>query len=371
MNGRGIFAAFVRKEFCHIFRDVRTMLILLGMPVVQIVLFGFALSTEIRDARVAILAPVRDGAVRQLAERMDASPYFRVTAWLDSPAQADAALRTGTADLVMAFGARFADRLCESSEGAALQWIVDATDVNTAGVTVMYAGGILRTWLAEQPGWTPPAGAVPHVQMLYNPGMKSAYSFVPGVMGLILMLICAMMTSISIVREKETGTMEALLVSPVRPLYIVLAKMTPYALLSLVNFGTVLALSVFLLEVPMAGSLFWLTALSVVYVITGLALGLLISTLTHTQTAALLVSAGVLMLPVIMLSGMVFPIEGMPAPLRALSCLIPARWYIPAVKKLMIEGLPATYVLREACILTVMAVTLIVVSLRNFKIRLS
>jgi ABC-2 type transport system permease protein len=363
------FMAFVRKEFFHIFRDRQTMLILLGMPIIQIILFGFAISTETKNIHVAVLAPTRDEATRQLVERIDASEYFTVNTYIDSPEAIDRVFREGAADFVIAFSPGFSGRLF-TEEGAQIQWIPDATDTNTATTMVAYATDIVRSWLAEQQPAASSGGVTPNLRMLYNPQMKSSYNFVPGVMGLILMLICAMMTSISIVREKETGTMEVLLVSPVKPVYIILSKMMPYLALSCINFTTILALSVFLLDMPLAGSLFWLSVLSLVYISVSLSLGLLISTVTRTQMAAMLVSAAVLMLPVIMLSGMIFPVESMPELLQAVSCIIPARWYIQAIKKLMIEGLPVAYVTKELAVLFLMAVSLIGISLKKFKNRL-
>ena len=190
------------------------------------------------------------------------------------------------------------------------------------------------------------------------------------VMGLILMLICAMMTSISIVREKETGTMEVLLVSPVKPLFIILAKAVPYFVLSFVNLTTILLLSVYVLDVPVAGSLFWLVVVSLLFIFVSLALGLLISTVTRTQVAAMLVSGLMLMMPTMLLSGMIFPIESMPVILQAISAVLPARWYIQAVRKLMIEGVDVSLVLMEVGILATMAVLLITVSFKKFKHRL-
>jgi ABC-2 type transport system permease protein len=200
--------------------------------------------------------------------------------------------------------------------------------------------------------------------------MKGAYNFVPGVMGLILMLICAMMTSISIVREKETGTMAVLLVSPVKPVYVILAKMTPYFTLSIFNLITILLLSVFVLGVPVAGNLFLLIFVSLIFILTALALGLLISNLVNTQVAAMLVSGLGLMMPTMLLSGLIFPIESMPPILQWLSCILPVRWYIEVVRKVMIQGVDAVFVLKEIAILSGMAVVLLVVSLKKFKIRL-
>ena len=200
--------------------------------------------------------------------------------------------------------------------------------------------------------------------------MKSAYNFVPGIMGLIFILICAMLTSVSIVREKETGTMEVLLVSPVRPIRIIFAKMIPYFLLSCLNLASILLLARFVLGMPMSGSLAGLVGISLLYLMLALVLGLLISTLANNQVTAMLISGMLLMLPIIMLSGMVFPIENMPGILQGVSCIIPARWYIEAARKLMIEGVPFADVLREVLILAAMTAVLIGVALRKFNDKL-
>ena len=351
------FIAFVKKEFYHIFRDRRTMLILLGMPVVEIILFGFAISTEVKNVRLAVLDPSNDVVTRKIIDRLDASEYFTVTTRFHSPQEMEAAFRKNKIDMAIVFGERFADGLYTGD--ARVQLIVDATDPNMSTSQSNYAASIVSSAGQEM---LPPNVSVsrltPDVKLLYNPQMKSAYNFVPGVMGLILMLICAMMTSISIVREKETGTMEVLLVSPVKPLFIVLAKAVPYFVLSFVNLTTILLLSVFVLDVPVVGSLFWL------------ALGLLISSVTSTQVAAMLASGMILMMPTMVLSGMIFPVESMPVILRAISDIIPARWYIQAVRKLMIEGVPVVLVLKEIGILLLMAVVLITISIRKFKYRL-
>ena len=363
------FGAFVKKEFFHILRDRRTILILLGMPVVQIILFGFAISTEVKNIQVAVLIPTHDEMTRQLVERIDASEYFFVQSLLSSPDDIDRVFQRGEADFVIAFSPGFENRLF-SDEGSSVQFIADATDTNTATAVVMYSSGIIRDFLAEKYPEAVVRGIQPNIRMLYNPQMKSAYTCVPGGMGLNMILICAMMTSISIVREKESGTMEVLLVSPVRPLYIILSKMIPYFVLSCVSFSLILLLSVFLLGIPMEGSLVALCVLSLLYIIVSLSLGLLISTVAETQIAAMLGSGMVLMIPVIFLSGMIFPVESMPDILQWLSCIVPASWYIAAVKKLMIEGLSVTYVVKEFCILFVIALFLIIVSLKKFKYRL-
>ena len=329
------FIAFVKKEFFHIFRDRRTMLILLGMPVVQIILFGFAITTEVKNVRVGVLDPSNDIVTRKIIDRLDASEYFSVKCLLHSPQEMERAFQENEIDMALVFSEQFADRLYTGD--ARVQLVSDATDPNMATTQAGYATGVIAAVRQEMlpPGMSVPS-VVPNVKLLYNPQMKSAYNFVPGVMGLILMLICAMMTSISIVREKETGTMEILLVSPVKPLFIILAKAVPYFVLSFVNLTTILLLSVYV----------------------------------RTQVAAMLASGLVLMMPTMLLSGMIFPIESMPFVLQLISDILPARWYIQAVRKLMIEGVDISFVWSEVSILALMAVLLITISFKKFKNRL-
>lgn len=363
MNG---FASFVRKETLHIFRDPRTMLIALLMPVVQILLFGFALSTEVNNVDVAVVAPHRSETVRQAVERMAANPNFTFTSYIPS-GEIDRTLRSGRADAVAVFAGDFDRRMADleagrPDTGAALQLVMDASNTNTAQAGAAYLRSVLLDNVAD--------GVGVETRLLYNPRMKSAYNFVPGIMGLIFILICAIMTSVSIVREKETGTMEVLLVSPVRPIRIVFAKMIPYFVLSCLNLASILLLARFVLGVPMSGGIVGIVGLSLLYIVLALALGLFISTVARTQVTALLVSAMLMLMPMIMLSGMVFPIGNMPAPLRWLSCIVPARWYIAAIRRLMIEGLPFTAVLREFAILAAMTAGLIAVALRKFNDKL-
>lgn len=363
------FFAFVRKEFYHIFRDRRTMLILLGMPVVQIILFGFAISTEVKNVRVVVLDPSNDVMTRRIVDRIGASEYFRMERMIHSPEELETIFREGDADLAIVFSTRFADGIYTGD--SQIQLVADATDPNMATTRTNYAAGIIVSVQQEMlpPGMSV-ATIVPDVKLLYNPQMKSTYNFVPGVMGLILMLICAMMTSISIVREKETGTMEILLVSPVKPLFVILSKAVPYFVLSFINLFTILLLSVYVLHVPVAGSLFWLITVSLLFIFVSLALGLLISSVTRTQVAAMLASGLILMMPTMILSGMIFPIESMPLVLQIISDILPARWYIQAVRKLMIEGVDITLVLKEVGILALMAAVLITISFKKFKNRL-
>lgn len=363
------FLSFIKKEFYHIFRDKITMLILLVIPVIQVILFGFAITTEIRCVPVAVLDRSNDEFSRQLTERIGASEYFDLYGHVAHIDRAEQLFRRGKVRLVLVFPQHFRQTLLH--DGAAqVQILADATDPNEATALAQYVQSVAASYVPQAPAAAPPVRIVPQVKLLYNPQMKGAYNFVPGVMGLILMLICALMTSVGVVKEKEIGTMEILLVSPMKPVYIILAKVAPYLLLSMINITTILLLAAFLLGVPVAGSVGLLFLLSVIYTIVALSLGVFISTVTSTQQAAMLVSLVALMLPVILLSGMVFPIENMPAPFRAVSHIVPARWYIVAVKDVMIKGLGIRDIWREMSILCGMAAVLVVVSISRFKIRL-
>ncbi|MBO8473290.1 MAG: ABC transporter permease [Bacteroidetes bacterium] len=366
------FLAFIRKEFRHVLRDKRTMLILLGMPVAQIILFGFAISTEIRNIDTALLVPEAGENIRRLSERFEASDYFSVVSLVSDEASIDGLFQRGEADLVIAFSPGFEESMY-SPEGASIRLIADATNTNAASAMTMYASNIINDFVSEkisETGMPPVSGVQPNIRMLYNPQMRSAYTFVPGVMGLIIILICAMMTSVSIVREKETGTMELLLVSPVKPIVVIMAKIVPYFVVSMVNYLTILALSVWLLHLPISGSFWALTLLSVIYIVLSLALGQLISTIAKTQVSAMLMSGFMLLVPVLFFSELLFPVDSMPLVFRWFSDLIPARWYVIGVKKIMIEGLPMAYAAREFIILSVMAAVIMAVSLMRYKNRM-
>lgn len=358
----GNFGSFVKKETLHILRDRRTMLVVLLIPVVLMTLFGFAISTEINNIDVAVVAPHRTESVRQAVERMASNPYCTFKGYIPSD-EIDGVLRRGEASAVAVFAADY-DRIVAMPAPAepAVQLIFDASNTNTAMSGAAYLQSILTGASAQ-------ASPV-EMRLLYNPQMRSAYNFVPGIMGMIFILICALMTSVSIVREKENGTMEVLLVSPVRPMRIVLAKLVPYFMLSCINLATILLLAAYALDVPLSGSAGAIIAVSLLYLVLALALGLLISTLAEKQIVALIISAMLLMMPIVMLSGMLFPVENMPAVLQAISYIVPARWYIEAIRKLMIEGLPFAAVWREVLILLAMTIVFIVVSVKKFNDKL-
>ena len=342
------------KEARHILRDGRTMLILFGMPVVLMLLFGFAISTDVRNVRTIVVTAHTDYRTQQAIERLAASEYFTLTATATSPAEAELMIRRQQADMAVVFGPDYA-----SGRGG-VQFIVDGCDPNMSQQWATYAQQVI-------------VGGLPSTvstRLLYNPQMRSAYNFVPAIMGMLLMLICAMMTSISIVREKERGTMEVLLVSPVRPLLVIVSKAVPYLLLAFVILASILLMSRFVLDVPLQGSLLSIVFVSGIYILLALSLGLLISNVAQSQLVALLMSAMVLLMPIVMLSGMLFPVESMPTPLQWLSAIVPPRYYIQAMRKLMIMGVGFREVAREVAILSAMTILLLAVSLAKFKNRL-
>ena len=362
---------FILKEFRHIFRDVRTMLILLVLPVVMVLLFGYVITTEVKDIRLAVVDMSHDDFTRQLWDRFATNHYFHLVANVDNVGQGQRLLESNKADIIIVFDENFAQELGHSRE-ASIQLLVDGSEPNQGTARVAYAqqvlAGIAQEYSAAL-GVETKFQIIPVTHALFNPQLRSEFNFVPGNMGMILLLICAMMTSVSIVREKEMGTMEVLLASPMPPIVIIIAKLVPYFIISCINLITILILSKYLLGLPFAGSLPAFLGISMIYLIVSLALGLLISTLVRTQLAAMILSL-LLIIPTIYFSGMTFPIESMPTLYQHVSSFIPARWYVSAVRKLMIQGVEVRHVLHETAILTIMAVTLVSVSLASFKKRL-
>ncbi|GAB6394400.1 MAG: ABC transporter permease [Bacteroidales bacterium] len=344
-------------------------MILLLMPIVQMLLFGFALTTEVKNTQMAVFDPSKDISTERIIRQLDANNYFTLVEELHSPDDIQRVFREGRASLVIVFGEHFHDNMLHTGEGA-VQLIADASDPNQARSFTNYAASIIAAYGQGMSEANIPFRIVPEVRMLYNPQMKGAYNFVPGVMGLILMLICAMMTSISIVREKESGTMEVLLASPMRPVFIILSKLTPYFALAIVDLCLILLMSVFVLGVPVSGSLALLVATALLFILAALSTGLFISNIVDTQVAAILISGLGLMMPTMLLSGLAFPIESMPRLLQWLSAALPARWFIDAVRKVMIQGVDATFVAKELAILAGMIALLIFLSVRTFKTKL-
>lgn len=373
------FISFVGKEFNHILRDTRTLMVLLVMPVVMIVLFGFALSTELKNVKVGVYTPSSDVFAQKLISRIDASEYFTVVLDASEKEELDAAFLNNNIEVAIIFQENFYYQL--SHEGSAnVQILLDGTNMNIAQMAQFYLRNIIarsQADLAEEvimnnvdPSWVPPVEIKPSTTMLYNPQMKSSFNFVPGVMGMILTLVCSMMTSVSIVREKERGTMEVLLVSPVKPFLVIIAKTIPYFVISAVNLATTILLAIYLLQVPVSGSMLWVVMISLLYIMVSLSLGILVSTLVSTQEEAILISAMVFLLPTLLLSGMLFPIESMPVALQYFSNVIPARWYIDAMKALMIQGVSVKYCLDIVLILFGFLIAITSFSVYKYKDRL-
>ncbi len=371
------FISFVIKEARHILRDKRTMLILFGMPVVLMLLFGFAITTDVKNVRTVVVTASMDHLTHQAVERLSASEYFNIVATVGTPREAEQMIRRQKADLAIVFGNNFASALNSLTaggkvrKGGGVQMMVDGADPNMAQQWTVYAQSILsQSVVGNHQAMSSPFANILGVRLLYNPQMRSAYNFVPAIMGMLLMLICAMMTSISIVREKERGTMEVLLVSPVKPLMVIVAKAVPYLILAICILVTILLMARFVLDVPLQGSLVWILLVSMIYILLALSLGLLISNIAQTQLVALLLSAMVLLMPVVMLSGMLFPVESMPVVLQWVSALVPPRYYIEAMRKLMIMGVGIGEVAKEVTVLVAMTVFFLAVSLAKFNKRL-
>ena len=361
---------FIIKEFYHIFRDVRSMVVLFGMPVIQVLLFGFALSTEVKNAPVAIIDHSSDQVTRAITSKLLSSGFFIRSEQVPGEGQIEDVFRHGKVKEVIIFGSDFASRL-EKDRQAGIQVIADASDPNTANLLVSYTSAIIGDYQQEYlRGMSLPVTVNTQSQMMYNPDLKSVFMFVPGVITILLMLITAMMTSISIARENELGTMEILLVSPMRPMQIIAGKVLPYVLLAFSNALIILMLSYFVLEMPVKGSLVLLLAESLLFIVMALSFGIFISTVSNSQQMAMMLSMFALMLPTILLSGFIFPIENMPVPLQIFSYIMPPRWFITIVKSIMIKGLGFKYIWKETLIIAGMAVFFIALSIKKFKIRL-
>ena len=365
------FISFVRKEFYHIFRDKRTLFILLGMPIVQITIFGFALTNEVKNSKIAILDNSKDAATISITNQIEASRYFDVYKNLRSNNDIESSFKEGKVKLAIVFPQHFNEDLQHFNK-AQVQLVADASDPNVANTLTNYASAIIIDYQNRITNEAKlPYTINTEMRMLYNPQLKGAYNFVPGVMAMVLMLVCTLMTAITVVREKEIGTMEILLASPIQPLKIITAKAVPYLLLSMVNIASILLLSVFVLDVPINGNLFLLIFESILFTLTCLAFGLLISASTDSQQVAMFISLTGMFLPTIMLSGFMFPIENMPLPLRIISNIVPAKWYYLIVKDVMIKGVGIGEIWKETLILAGMMLFLLTLAIKKFKIRLA
>jgi ABC-2 type transport system permease protein len=364
-------SAFIRKEFYHVFRDKRTLLILFGLPVVQIILFGYALSNEVKNIGITILDNAHDNNSEQIVNRIKTSSYFLVKDPVSAYSQIEERFKEGSIKCALVFPSGFAGELSHSGK-AQIQIITDGSDPNTATIVVNYLTAIIYNYQQQmKPASRLSYQIIPQIRQLYNEEQNGSLNFIPGVIALIFMIVCTALTSVSIVREKELGTMEILLVSPLKPILVLIAKAVPFLVLSIVNFIIILTLSVYLLDVHIKGSLALIFAESILFIITCLSLGLLISNVTNSQQVAMLISMMGMMLPTILFTGFMFPIENMPWIFQAISHVIPSRYYFIIIKAVMLKGLGFSYVWQETLILAGMAILLLTIALKNFKIRLS
>lgn len=359
---------FVKKEFWHVLRDKRTLMVLFGIPIVQVLLFGFALSTEVKDTKLGILDQDKTQSSIELISKIDANRYFDIEQNLKSMDEAEGAFKGGKIKMILVIPAQFSQNM-NSGKKAQLQLITDGTDLNLANQIYTFMTNIVLDFYGQQT-LQQNSGVQPEIRMLYNPQLKGAPNFVPGVMALILLIICVLMTAIAIVREKEMGTMEILLVSPMKPYIIILAKAIPYFILSILILISILILSVTVLDLPIKGSLLLLFGISIIFIITNLLIGIVISILTDSQQTAMLIALVGTMLPTLMLSGFMFPVENMPMPLQIVGNAIPAKWYYEIVKNIMIKGTGLEVVWKHVLVLTGMMVVLFIIAVKKFKIRL-
>lgn len=361
---------FITKEFTHVFRDRKTLLMLFGLPIAQIILFGFALSNEVKNSRIVVFDQAGDAMSAKLIEQVEASKYFDISKVAHNESDVEAAFKNASAKIALVIPAHFGSDLVHSGT-APVQVIADASDPNTATTLTNYMGAVINDFQAGQRSATAPAmQIVPEIRMLYNPELRGAPNFVPGVMALMLMLVCTMMSSVSIVKEKELGTMEILLVSPFKPVYIIISKLMPFLLIAFLDIIIILVLSQEVLDLEIKGNLVLLLFECALFIITSLAIGLLISVGAQTQQAAMMGSLLGMMLPTMLLTGFMFPIENMPLLLQWMSNLVPSRWFFIIVKDVMLKGLGPEAVWKETLILLSMASFLLFFSFKKFKIRL-
>ncbi|WP_020402460.1 ABC transporter permease [Gracilimonas tropica] len=365
------FSGFVVKEFKQIYRDKRTLIVLFGMPVIMMILFGFAIRNEINNAKIGILDRAKDEASQAIIHKLEASDSFEISAYLKSYDEVEALFRQGEVKEVVVFESEFRKKLVKQGQ-ANVQVLTDATDPNLANLVQSYTANIIQDYAEtlHEGKHLETAGISPDIRMMYNPELKSVNLFVPGLIAVILMLVSALMTSISITREKEMGNMEILLVSPLKPYHIIIGKVLPYLVLSVVNVITILILAKFVFQVPFEGSYLLFFAESGLFILTALALGVFISSASENQQTAMMISLAGLLLPTVLLSGFIFPVSSMPDVLQFVSHIIPAKWFLVIVRSIMLKGSDFLLIWKETLILVMMTVLLIALSIRKFKVRL-
>ena len=362
--------AFVTKELHHILRDRQTLAILLLMPLVQVLLFGYALRTDIRDLRVAIVDPTPDVVTLRLRSRLAATSRFRLVNVSPSSKGLEELFERRSADVAIVIPASFAETVARG-DSAQLLLITDASDPNSGTTMQAYTRSVLADFESELAGVR--SGAVRigvASRMRFNPTLESANLFVPGLIALVLTLVSALMTAISLSREKELGTLEVLLVSPLRPWQIIVGKVVPYLVLGFAITCLVLAAARLVFAVPMRGSVTLLLLESVLFTIVSLSLGVVVAARTSSQRTAMLGALVGTMMPTALLSGMIFPVTSMPGWLQPVTRIVPARWFIVIARGIMLKGVGIDYLWRETAVLAGMALLLLVAATRSFHARL-
>jgi ABC-2 type transport system permease protein len=363
------FLGLIRKEVYHILRDRRTLAVLLLMPLVQVLLFGFAIRTDVEDIQLVIVNPNPDVTVHRLRAKLESSGRFQVNRVLRSTDELESLFQRGAIDQALVVGSDFASSL-QSPSGSEVLLITDAANPNIGSTKQDYAQAVLSDY---ENALGAGVGGLPfrvEARVRYNPTLESAYVFVPGLLAFVLILVSALMTSISIAREKETGTMETMLVSPLRQWQIIPGKVIPYLLVAFINAVTVLGVAYGVFDVPIRGSLWLLLGESILFVVVALGLGVLISTRTDSQRTAMMGALLGLMLPTTLLSGMIFPIESMPAWLQPLTHVVPAKWFVRIIREILLKGVGVAHLWVETLILGAMALFFLLASAFSFNIRL-
>ncbi len=362
-------AGLLRKEVLHILRDRRTLVVIIALPILQVILFGYAIRTDVDHVRLAIVDPDPDEVTLALRARFEAAGVFRTVAVVPRVDRLEPLFQRGAAQGAVAFEPRFAERLGRGIP-AGLLIVADATEPNTGSIVQAYAAAVVQTYEREQRAGGRRVQIVPTVRMRFNPTRESSNLFVPGLMAFVLTIVSSLMTAISLTREKETGTMEALLVSPLRPWQIIVGKVAPYLAVGFVAVIGVIVEARLVFNVPLRGSLTLLLVEGLLFILVSLSLGILISARTSSQRVAMMGALAGTLLPTMLLSGFIFPIESMPLPLRAISVVVPARWFVLVARSIMLKGVGLAYLWQPTLVLFLMAAVLLAASTHSFHERL-
>ncbi len=359
---------FIKKEFLHIFRDSKSLIILFGLPIIQIILFGFALTNEITNVDFAVYDNSKSHTSQRLINKINATDFFTLQAYITNPDKMEEALISNSVKFVLVIDSDFAQSYPQGKQGK-IQLLLDASDPNIATNIRAYLNNIITDFSQEEFPSLEKSDFMT-VKMFYNPQVKSAYLFIPGLMAFILTLISAFMTSITLTREKELGNMEILLISPLKPYQIIVGKVIPYAILSIINIANILLLGKLVFGMPLNGSLLLLSLESLLFLLNSLALGILISSFTNSRQVAMMVALAGLLLPTMLLSGFIFPVSNMPKVLQYFSQVIPATHFITILKGIMIKGIGISYLIKETSILALLTLLFISISIKKFNVRL-